>query len=112
MMTPTLATPPIRLTTRKPLNSPTPGSLPISTMGAATQEPVTHPVAETQEPALAETQETTMADTQEPAADIEMDLQDSDAQISFVFNKEAETQSTIYLVAETQEPVTDIEVEL
>jgi hypothetical protein len=132
LMTPTLATPPIRLTTRKPLTSPTPGSLPISTMGAATQEPdapqtvtpsvshkvaetqepVTHPVAETQEPALAETQETATAETQEPAADIEMELQDSDAQTSFVFNKEAETQSAIYPVAETQEPVTDIEIEL
>jgi hypothetical protein len=132
LMTPTLATPPIRLTPRKPLTSPTPGSLPISTMGAATQEPdapqtvtpsvshrvaetqepVTHPVAETQEPALAETQETATAETQEPAADIEMELQDSDAQTSFVFNKEAETQSAIHPVAETQEPVTDIEVEL
>ena len=98
-MTPTLATPPIRLTPRKPLTSPTPGSLPISTMGAATQEPdapqtvtpsvshkvaetqepVTQPVAETQEPALAETQETAMVETQEPVADIEMELQNSDA---------------------------------
>jgi hypothetical protein len=140
LMTPTLATPPIRLTPRKPLTSPTPRSLPISTMGAATQEPdapqtvtpsvshkvaetqepATHPVAETQEPALAETQEPTLAETQEiataetqePATDIEMELQDSDAQTSSVFNKEAETQSGIHPVAETQEPVTDIEVEL
>jgi hypothetical protein len=132
LMTPTLATPPIRLTPRKPLTSPTPGSLPISTMGAATQEPdapqtvtpsvshrvaetqepATHPVAETQEPALAETQEIATAETQEPATDIEMELQDSDAQTSFVFNKEAETQSAIHPVAETQEPITDIEVEL
>jgi hypothetical protein len=69
-------------------------------------------VAETQEPAMAETQKTATAETQEPAADIEMELQNSDAQTSFVFNKEAETQSAIYLVAETQEPATNIEVEL
>jgi hypothetical protein len=132
LMTPTLATPPIQLTPREPLTSPIPGSLPLSTMGAATQEsdapqtvtpsvshrvaetqePVTHSVAETQEPAMAETQKTATAETQEPAADIEMELQDSDAQTSFVFNKEAETQSAIYPVAETQEPATNIEVEL
>jgi hypothetical protein len=132
LMTPTLATPPIQLTPREPLTSPIPGSLPLSTMGAATQEsdapqtvtpsvshrvaetqePVTHSVAETQEPAMAETQKTATAETQEPAADIEMELQDSDAQTSFVFNKEAKTQSAIYPVAETQEPATNIEVEL
>jgi hypothetical protein len=56
LMTPTLATPPIQLTPREPLTSPIPGSLPFSTMGAATQEPAgpskikTEP-AETQEPA-------------------------------------------------------------
>jgi len=131
-MTPTLATPPIQLTPREPPTSPTPGSLPLSTMGAVTQEldapqtatssvshkvtetqePVTHSVAETQEPALAETQKTATAEIQEPAADIEMELQDLDAQISFVFNKEAETQSAIHPVAETQEPATIIEVEL
>jgi hypothetical protein len=65
--------PPISLETpREPLTSPIPGSLPLSTMGAATQEsdapqtttpsvsyrvaetqePVTHSVAETQEPAF------------------------------------------------------------
>jgi hypothetical protein len=128
LMTPTLATPPIQLTPREPLTSPIPGSLPLSTMGAAkqkpdaspsvshtvaeTQEPVTHSVAETQEPAMAETQKTATAETQEPAADIEMELQNSDAQTSFVFNKEAEIQSAIHLVAETQEPATNIEVEL
>jgi hypothetical protein len=132
LMTLTLATPPIQLTPREPLTSPIPGSLPLSTMGAATQEsdapqtvtpsvsyrvaetqePVTHSVAETQEPAMAETQKTATAETQEPAADIEIELQDSDAQTSFVFNKEAGTQSTIYPVAETQEPTTNIEVEL
>jgi hypothetical protein len=53
-----------------------------------------------------------MAETQEPVADIEMELQESDTQTPFVFNKEAETQSTIHPVAETQEPATDIEVEL
>jgi hypothetical protein len=41
-----------------------------------------------------------------------MELQESDAQTPFVFNKEAETQSTIHPVAKTQEPTTDIEVEL
>jgi hypothetical protein len=128
LMTPTLSTPPIQLTPREPLTSPIPGSLPLSTMGAATQksdappsvshrvaetqEPVTHSVAETQEPAMAETQKTATAETQEPAADIEMELQNSNAQTSFVFNKEDETQSAIYLVAETQEPATNIEVEL
>jgi hypothetical protein len=132
LMTPTLATPPIQLTPREPLTSPIPESLPLSTMGAATQEsdapqtvtpsvsyrvaetqePVTHSVAETQEPAMAETQKTATAETQEPAADIEMELQDSDAQISFVFNRKAETQSAIHPVAETQEPATSIEVEI
>jgi hypothetical protein len=116
LMTPTLATPPIQLTPREPLTSPIPGSLPLSTMGAATQESdapqtvtpsVSHRVAETQEPVTH-----SVAETQEPAADIEMELQDSDAQTSFVFNKEAETQSAIYPVAETQEPATNIEVEL
>jgi hypothetical protein len=38
LMTPTLATPPIQLTPREPLTSPIPGSLPLSTMGAATQK--------------------------------------------------------------------------
>jgi hypothetical protein len=132
LMTLTLATPPIQLTPREPLTSPIPGSLPLSTMGAATQEsdapqtvtpsvsyrvaetqePVTHSVAETQEPAMAETQKTATAETQEPAADIEIELQDSDAQTSFIFNKEAGTQSAIYPAAETQEPATNIEDEL
>jgi hypothetical protein len=84
----------------------------VSHRVAETQEPVTHSVAETQEPAMAETQETATAETQEPAADIEIELQELDAQTSFVFNKEAETQSATHPVAETQEPATDIEVEL
>jgi hypothetical protein len=41
-----------------------------------------------------------------------MELQESDTQTPFVFNKVAETQSTIHPVAKTQEPATDIEVEL
>jgi hypothetical protein len=69
-------------------------------------------VAETQEPAIAETQETTTAETQEPAADIEIELQQPDAQTSFVSNKVAETQPTTHPVAETQEPATDIDIEL
>jgi hypothetical protein len=93
-LTTTLNPPPIRLKPRKPLISPTPDPLPILTMGAATQksdapetvtpsvsqkvaetqEPVTHSVAETQEPAMAETQETTTAETQELAADSEIEL--------------------------------------
>jgi hypothetical protein len=128
LITPTLDTSPIQLTPREPPTALIPGSLPLSTMGAATQksdalpsvshrvaetqEPVTHSVAETQEPAMAETQKTATAETQEPAADIEMKLQNSDAQTSIVFNKRAETQSVIHLVAETQEPTTSIEVEL
>jgi len=108
-MTTTLDPPPIRLKPRKPLTSPTPRSLPIPTMGAVTQEPdtpempsvshrvaetqepVTHSVVETQEPAMAKTQETTMAETQEPVADIEMKIQDLEAQTSFAFEI-AETQ--------------------
>jgi hypothetical protein len=80
---------------------------------AETKEPTTHSVAETQEPTIAETQESTTAETQEPAADIEMELQEPDAQTSFVSNKVAETQEpTTHPVAETQEPTTDFEIEL
>jgi hypothetical protein len=57
----------------------------VSHRVAETQEPVTHSVAETQEPAMAETQKIATAETQEPAVDIEMELQNSDAQTSFVF---------------------------
>jgi hypothetical protein len=131
-MTTTLDTPPIRLTPRPPPTSPIPGSLPFSTTGtetqepdaqgtvtpsvshkvAETQEPATHSVAETQEPAIAETQETTTAETQEPAADFDMELQEPDAQTSFVSNKVAETQKpATHPVAETQEPATDFEIE-
>jgi hypothetical protein len=124
-MTTTLDTPPIRLIRRTFSTSQTLGSLPIPTMGAATQEPdapateykvaetqepVNHSVAETQEPAMAETQETTTAETQEPAADIQTELQELEAQTSFAFEV-AETQSAIHPVAETQEPATDFEIE-
>jgi hypothetical protein len=129
-MTTTLDPPPIRLKPRKPLISPTPDPLPILTMGAATQEPdapetvtpsvsqkvaetqepVTHSVAETQEPAMAETQETATAETQEPIADSEIELQELETQTSFVFEV-AETQTATHPAAETQEPTTSITVE-
>jgi hypothetical protein len=129
-MTTTLDPPPIRLKPRKPLIPPTPDPLPILTMGAATQEPdapetvtpsvsqkvaetqepVTHSVAETQEPAMAETQETATAETQEPAADSEIELQELETQTSFVFEV-AETQTATHPAAETQEPATGITVE-
>jgi hypothetical protein len=75
-----------------------------------TQEPVTHSVAETQEPAMAETQETATAETQEPATDIQIELQELETQTSFVFEV-AETQTATHPAAETQEPATGIEVE-
>jgi hypothetical protein len=119
-MTTTLDPPPIRLKPRKPLISPTPDPLPILTMGAATQEPdtpetvtpsvsqkvaetkepVTHSVAEAQEPAMAETQETAMAETQEPAVDSEIELQELETQTSFVFEV-VETQTATHPAAET-----------
>jgi hypothetical protein len=128
-LTTTLNPPPIRLKPRKPLISPTPDPLPILTMGAATQksdapetvtpfvsqkvaetqEPVTHSVAETQEPAMAETQETATAATQEPAADSEIELQELETQPSFDFEM-AEIQETA--TAETQEPAADSAIEL
>jgi hypothetical protein len=96
----TLDTPPIRLIRRTSSTSQTPGSLPTSTMGAATQEPdasaTEYRVTETQEPVTHP-----VAETQEPAADIQIELQELEAQTSFVFE-----------VAETQEPATGIEVEL
>jgi hypothetical protein len=129
-LTTTLNPSPIRLKPRKPLISPTPDPLPILTMGVATQksdapetvtpsvsqkvaetqEPVTHSVAETQEPAMAETQETATAETQEPAADSEIELQELATQTSFVFEV-AETQIATHPAAETQEPATGITVE-
>ena len=78
----TLDTPPIRLIPHTSSTSQTPGSLPIPTSVAATQE---------------------------LATDIE--LQELEAQTSFVFEV-AETQPAIHPVAETQEPATDIEIEL
>jgi hypothetical protein len=142
LMTTTLDAPPIRLTPRPPPTFPTPGSLPIPATGAATQEPVaqdtvtpfvsykiaetaTHSVAETQEPAIAEAQATATAETQEPAADIDIELQEPDAQTSFVSNEVAETQEpatdteidtqkleTPGAPAETQEPAADIDTEM
>jgi hypothetical protein len=129
-MTATLNPPPIRLKPRKLLIPPTPDPLPILTMGAATQkldapesvtpsisqkvaetqEPVTHSVAETQEPAMAETQETATAETQEPAADSEIELQELEIQTSFDFGI-TETQMATHPAAETQEPATGITVE-
>jgi hypothetical protein len=81
-MTTTLDPPPIRLIRCTSSTPKTPGSFPIPTSVAATQE---------------------------PATDIE--LQESEAQTSFVF-EEAETQLATHPVAETQEPITGIEVEL
>jgi hypothetical protein len=69
-------------------------------------------VDETQELAIAETQKIATAETQEPAADIDIELQEPDAQTSFVSNKVAEMQPATHSVAETQEPATDIEIEL
>jgi hypothetical protein len=81
-MTTTLDPPPIRLIRRTYSTSQTPGSLPIPTSVAATQEPA-----------------------------IDIELQELEAQTSFVFEV-AETQPATHPVAETQEPATDIEIEL
>jgi hypothetical protein len=43
---------------------------------------------------------------------MEIELQEPDAQTSFVSNKVAETKPSTHPVAETQEPATDIEIEL
>jgi hypothetical protein len=103
----TLDTPPIRLIRRT--SSQTPGSLPIPTSVAATQEPATDielPELEAQTSVVfevAETQPAThpVAETQEPATGIEVELQESET-------PEAATQ---HPVAETQEPATDFEIE-
>jgi hypothetical protein len=120
-LTTTLNPPPIRLKPRKPLISPTPDPLPILTLGAATQKSdapetvtpsVSQKVAETQEPVthpMAETQETATAETQEPAADSEIELQELETQPSFDFEM-AEIQETA--TAETQEPAADRKIEL
>jgi hypothetical protein len=81
-MTTTLDPPPIRLIPRTSSTSQTPGSSPIPT---------------------------SVAETQEPATDIE--LQEPEAQTSFVSNKVAETQPATHPVAATQEPATDVEIE-
>jgi hypothetical protein len=103
----TLETPPIRLIRRT--SSQTPGSLPIPTSVAATQEPATDielPELEAQTSFVFEVAETQPAthpvdETQEPATGIEVELQESET-------LDAATQ---YPVAETQEPATDFEIE-
>jgi hypothetical protein len=123
-MTTTLDPPLIRLIRRTSSTSQIPGSFPIPTSVAATQEPTTDielqeleaqtsfvfEVAETQEPATdfemqeietpdAATQHP-MAETKEPATDFEM--------------QEIETpnDATQHPVAETQEPTTNIDIEI
>jgi hypothetical protein len=123
LMTTTLDTPPIRLTPRPPPTFPIPGSLPIPTSVAATQEPATDIELQELEAQtsfvfeVAETQPAThpVAETQEPATEIEIELQESetpDAATPPSSNKVAETQPATHPVAETQEPATDIEIEL
>jgi hypothetical protein len=127
-MTTTLDSPPIRLIRCTSSTPQTPGSFPIPTSVAATQEPATdielqeseaqtsfvfekaetqlatHPVAETQEPATgietpnAATQHS-VAETQEPATDFEIE------------EIETPAAATQHLVAETQEPTTDFEMQ-
>ena len=83
-MTTTLDPPPIRLIHHTYSTSQILGSFPIPTSVAATQE---------------------------PATDIE--LQELDAQTSFVSNKVVETKEpATHPVVEIQEPATDIEIEL
>jgi hypothetical protein len=78
---------------------------------AETQEPATHSVAETQEPAIAATQEPATAETQEPAADIEIEIQESEVQgaATLLFlHQEAETQeSTTIPAAAPQQPASE-----
>jgi hypothetical protein len=107
-MTTTLDPPPIRLIRRT--SSQTPGSLPIPTSVAATQEPATDIELQELEAQtsfvfeVAETQPAThpVAETQEPATGIEIELQES----------ETPDAATQHPVAETQEPTTDFEMEL
>jgi hypothetical protein len=108
-MTTTLDTPPIRLIRRTSSTSQTPGSLPIPTSVAATQEPATDIELQELEAQtsfvfeVAETQPAThpVAETQEPATGIEVELQES----------ETPDAATQHPVAETQEPATDFEIE-
>ena len=79
---PTLDTTRIQLTPCPPPSFSIPGSLPIPTSMAATQEPTT-----------------------------DIELQELEAQTSFVFEV-AETQTATHPVDETQEPATSIEIEL
>jgi hypothetical protein len=90
---------------------------------AETQESATHPVAETQEPAIDVTQEPAIVETQEPAADVVPEIQESDAQGAATLlslHQEAETQESVVdpivspqepaiaVVTVTQEPVTPL----
>jgi hypothetical protein len=84
---------------------------PTTHIVAETQELATHSVAETQEPAthsVAETQEPTIAKTQEPAADIDIEIQESEVQGAATLlslHQEDETQeATAIPVDAPQEP--------
>jgi hypothetical protein len=78
---------------------------------AETQEPATHSVAETQEPAIAATQEPATAETQEPATDIDIEIQESEfegAETLLSLHQEAETQASAAIpVAAPQEPANE-----
>jgi hypothetical protein len=52
----------------------------VSNPVAEPQEPATHSVVETQEPAIAATQEPATAETQEPTTDIDTEIQESEVQ--------------------------------
>jgi hypothetical protein len=131
-MTTTLDPPPIRLIRRTSSTPQTPGSLPIPTSVAATQEPATDIELQELEAQttfvfeVAETQPAThpVAETQEPATGIEVELQESETPDAATQHPVAETQepatdfeietpeaATQHLVAETQEPATNFEIE-
>jgi hypothetical protein len=110
------------LKTHTPLPSQTPKFLPVQPTGTetqepeaqdvatsfslhqvdVTQEPTTHSIVETQEPAIVVTQEPAIAETQEPTADFIPEIQELDAQgvATVAVTQEPATHS----VAETQEP--------
>jgi hypothetical protein len=132
----TLDTPPIRLIPRTSSTSQTPGSLPIPTSVAATQEPATDIELQELEAQtsfvfeVAETQPAThpVAETQEPTTGIEIELQEIETPDAATQHPVAETQepatdfeieeietpnaATQHPVAETQEPTTDIDIEI
>jgi hypothetical protein len=133
-MTTTLDPPPIQLIRRT--SSQTPGSLPIPTSVAATQEPATDIELQELEAQtsfvfeVAETQPAThpVAETQEPATGIEIELQESETPDAAIQHPVAETQepatdfeiekietpdaATQHPVVETQEPATNIDIEI